>query len=451
MHFEHDVESHSRKSACKLVRQNSFTQLGAPLIWGSHSVATAVTKANTVFLSYGRSPERGTRLAARLREYLTARDFDVWQDEERIRAGYPWSEQIRDGIRDSKVLLALLSPHAVRTGKDAECQEGTASVCLEEIQYARDRIPILPVMTDTCEIPFVISRPPYIDARRWDESSTQCQAILDAIVSALVDALHGNVRERQWYVLPAPWDFAAALKMNRAGFHGRSWLLSRIDRWLAEEKTTSLLIVGDPGIGKSALAAELVHRNPSGQVLAYHVCDANIPDTLKAARFVQNLAANRDRPGRPARAYRESAGEYRLSGCVPYDSDAHSGPAREDACAARPRRRSAQGRHESRRSNMGTDSGIGARVSEARGDLVPKRHGKRSAGVWRRHFGLGDAGQYAGLRRQQGCSICVESATQHSRGECSMKRKPPSERPAPWRSRVPLTRAHGLAWEYWRE
>ena len=52
----------------------------------------------------------------------------------------------------------------------------------------------------------------------------------------------------------------------------------------------ALLIKGDPGIGKIAVVAELVQNNPGGQVLAYHCCQADNPETTSPARFVQNLA-----------------------------------------------------------------------------------------------------------------------------------------------------------------
>ena len=51
-----------------------------------------------------------------------------------------------------------------------------------------------------------------------------------------------------------------------------------------------MLITGDPGIGKSAIVAQLVHMNPGGQVLAYHCCRADTPETLRPGRFIRGLA-----------------------------------------------------------------------------------------------------------------------------------------------------------------
>jgi hypothetical protein len=44
-------------------------------------------------------------------------------------------------------------------------------------------------------------------------------------------------------------------------------------------------------VGKSALVAQLVFLNPGGQVLAYHCCQADTPETLRPARFVRSVAA----------------------------------------------------------------------------------------------------------------------------------------------------------------
>ena len=56
---------------------------------------------------------------------------------------------------------------------------------------------------------------------------------------------------------------------------GRQWLFDAIEAWRTDpNRPRALLITGDPGIGKSAIVAQLVHLNPGGQVLAYHCCRA---------------------------------------------------------------------------------------------------------------------------------------------------------------------------------
>jgi WD40 repeat protein/serine/threonine protein kinase len=91
--------------------------------------------------------------------------------------------------------------------------------------------------------------------------------------------------------LPEPWDFTPFLVEKLKGFTGREWVFQVIDEWRLKRSPPALLIVGEPGVGKSTLLAELIQRNPGGHILAYHCCRADTPATLDPAGFVRNLAA----------------------------------------------------------------------------------------------------------------------------------------------------------------
>ena len=69
-----------------------------------------------LFLSYGRRD--AAELAHRLNVDLEALGYEVWQDARDIRAGKEWEQQISDGLRSTQVVIALLSPHAVRRAGD---------------------------------------------------------------------------------------------------------------------------------------------------------------------------------------------------------------------------------------------------------------------------------------------------------------------------------------------
>jgi tetratricopeptide (TPR) repeat protein len=103
-------------------------------------------------------------------------------------------------------------------------------------------------------------------------------------------ALRGEVRHRRGYQELHPLDFGGYLAERRRDFVGRQWLFDRIDGWRVGRRERALLVTGEPGIGKSAAVAQLVHLNPGGQVLAYHCCRADDPDTTDPTRFVQGLA-----------------------------------------------------------------------------------------------------------------------------------------------------------------
>jgi WD40 repeat protein len=244
----------------------------------------------SLFLSYG--VRDASEIAERLHRDLAARGYQVWQDVSRLRTGRPWDEDVSEGLRTSQVVLALLSPHSVRHALDTGNPTATDSVCLDEIAYARGarKIPIVPVQVISCETPFLIYRLHQIDFRDWRESEATYQAGLSQICAGIEAALLGETPERPWRPLLDPWDFAPFLLEKRNHFTGRQWLFRDLDEWRRKEAPPALLITGEPGIGKSAIVAALVHENPEGQVLAYHCCRADTPATLEPARFVRSLA-----------------------------------------------------------------------------------------------------------------------------------------------------------------
>jgi len=246
-----------------------------------------------LFLSYDRRDSRD--LANRLCVDLTAAGYEVWQDTSEIRAGRSWEEQIEDGLRSTQLVVALLSPHAVRKSTDPTSPDNLDSVCLDEIsfaRFARPPIPIVPAMAVPCDPPFCIFRLDYVDLTQWSQSEDQYRAGFHNLLEEIEAARRNETRYRSWMHRLKPLDvFDAYLNEKRQDFCGREWLFDEIDSWRFSRRERALLITGDPGVGKSAIVAQLVHLNPGGQLLAYHCCMADTPETLRPARFVQSLAA----------------------------------------------------------------------------------------------------------------------------------------------------------------
>jgi hypothetical protein len=236
-----------------------------------------------LFLSYGRRDAE--EIAERLEADLSLLGFDVWRDRRQIRSGKEWDDEIEAGLRSSQLVVALLSPHAVRE----------ESVCRDEIGFARHacKVPIVPVMVQPCEAPFVIFRLDYVDLCAWRDSPDRYKQGFRRLLDAITAAQRGEPpRYRRWDDRFLPFDFASFLHDRRRDFCGRQWLFDEIEAWRTDpNRPRALLITGDPGIGKSAIVAQLVHLNPGGQVLAYHCCRADTPETLRPARFVRSLAA----------------------------------------------------------------------------------------------------------------------------------------------------------------
>jgi hypothetical protein len=111
-----------------------------------------------LFLSYGRRDAE--ELADHLEQDLTLFGYEVWRDKRKLRSGKDFMREIEDGLRSSQLVVALLSPHAVREPGDPNSSDDLASVCLDELHLARFscKLPIVPVMAVSCRPPFVIFR-----------------------------------------------------------------------------------------------------------------------------------------------------------------------------------------------------------------------------------------------------------------------------------------------------
>ncbi|MGO9464335.1 MAG: toll/interleukin-1 receptor domain-containing protein [Isosphaeraceae bacterium] len=116
-----------------------------------------------LFLSYGRGD--AAELADRLEQDLSLFGYEVWRDLRKIRSGKAWEEEIVDGLRSTQLVVALLSPHAVRRSGDPNSPDDADSVCLDELSFARFacKTPIVPVMAIPCKPPFVVFRLDYVE------------------------------------------------------------------------------------------------------------------------------------------------------------------------------------------------------------------------------------------------------------------------------------------------
>jgi WD40 repeat protein len=244
-----------------------------------------------LFLSYGRRD--AADLANRLRADLENLGYEVWQDTRKIRAGKEWEQEIQDGLRSTQVVIALLSPHAVRRSTNPDNPDNVDSVCLDELTFARfatPPTPIVPVMAIACEPPFTVFRLDYIEMTRWSQSEDEYRRGFERLTQGIEAAVKGQpLPFRRWYHCLPVLDFAPQLHDKRQGFVGRQWLLDDIDAWRVAHQERALLITGDPGIGKSAFVAEMIHRDPGGRVLAYHICRADDPETLRPSTFIMSL------------------------------------------------------------------------------------------------------------------------------------------------------------------
>lgn len=159
--------------------------------------------------------------------------------------------------------------------------------------------------------------------RRQVEDSHGLRLFADAddltkqVLSALAARLqrldgHATAGGFRW---PPAWDFAAYIADKCESFAGRDWLLADIAAWQAAGQPRALLVRADFGVGKSAMMAELVRRNPGGTIAAHHFCQHDTQATLDAGVFVQSIAAQlaRSLPGYRALVEGDPALQQRLA------------------------------------------------------------------------------------------------------------------------------------------
>lgn len=261
-------------------REGDAIAVTSPEAGHIHSVGGHSERSVRVMISYGRAD--AAELARTLRSDLTDRGFDVWLDEFELRAGREWEERIEQSILAADVVVALLTPHAVRRPD---------GVCLDEIAFARSEgRRIVPAMAVVCRPPFTIYRLDWIDFRGWERQDAYA-TLLDRLAGELqkpgveIDGLHAHV-----FGQLGPMDFGPEVARLSRDFTGRQWLDGELDSWLNDDREGRLFfLVGDPGSGKSAFLASVVARHPA--VAGYHFCQRTLGDSLDPRRFVCSLAA----------------------------------------------------------------------------------------------------------------------------------------------------------------
>ena len=243
-----------------------------------------------VFISYGRAD--ASLFVDRLAADLERAGLKVWRDVTQLRSPHAWDDQIQAALKQSDVVVAVLTPHAVRAAR----QPGKAdeSVCLDELAFARfspPPTPIVPILLLPCEPPFVIYRTQYLDFLEADHQQERYDKALTALVRT-IDAVKNGAPLSYRTTQFEPLDFDVYLKAKTRDFVGRQWLMDEVFARLQDPKgSRALLLVGEPGWGKSAFAGHLFAANPDGQLLAAHFCRADRKDSINPRRFVESLVA----------------------------------------------------------------------------------------------------------------------------------------------------------------
>jgi TIR domain/AAA ATPase domain len=225
------------------------------------------------FISYGHAD--ASALAVRLRADLQARGVHpVWLDSEMIGAGGLWTVSIENGIREADVVLAIMSPHSLRAD----------SICHDEVALAvaeHKRVVPVRATADPALAPSLL-----LVRRSWVDFSGDYEGALECLLRALSGDESGLAQPLATVAGQRPLDFAFDIAERSRGFVGREWLVAELEAWLASDRGRAFVVVGEPGIGKSAIAAHLASRPDA---VAVHCCSTGNRDTLAPLAFVANV------------------------------------------------------------------------------------------------------------------------------------------------------------------
>lgn len=237
-----------------------------------------VVNPKNIFISYGHKD--ASELALKLEKDLKNEGHNVWLDKSRMRDAEPWEDQIEVEILNREIFIALLTPYAV--GRPD-------GVCRDEISMARfEHRKIIPIMVIKCTPPLCIYRLNYIDFQGW-EIEHQYEKVFLRLKKLLEREAGAEGLYARVFSELKKLDFGSEIFKLTKDFTGRKWLFDELDEWLATKDNRVFLITGDPGIGKSAIIAYLVHNHP--QVVACHFCDSDIKDSLDTNLFIRSIAA----------------------------------------------------------------------------------------------------------------------------------------------------------------
>jgi len=149
-----------------------------------------------IFISYSHAD---AEFANSLCGEIEAAGYEVWLDRTDIKTGSHWDDEIVKGLNASQVFLILLSNKSVASQN-----------VKDEIGYAVDhKMQILPILIETCDVPFRLKRFQYVDAAGLQKSE-KIKTTLKHLTSILPISQPGERQPKKERINMDPITLAAA-------------------------------------------------------------------------------------------------------------------------------------------------------------------------------------------------------------------------------------------------
>jgi len=224
-----------------------------------------MTDNTKLFISHTTQDERDHRLAHLLANGLRIRGAQVWIAPGNISAGSKWEKEIISSItKECTHFLVILSAASTR-----------AEWVLKEIGLAKKRLEddstfkILPLAVGKLG---KYAGKTFIDQFQWIPYHREFSAQLNAVAREL--GLPPNI----------PDQFRSFIESRTEGFVGREYVFAALDEFIRKKDRGYFIIQGDPGEGKSAIAAEYVKR--TGCVAHFNIRSEGI---TRSNQFLDNI------------------------------------------------------------------------------------------------------------------------------------------------------------------
>lgn len=227
---------------------------------------------DSAFFSYSRND---SEFALRLAEDLKVAGANVWLDQLDITPGQRWDRSVEDALTNCQRLLVILSPSSVNS-----------SNVMDEVSFALEtQKPVIPILHNTCTIPFRLRRVQYVDFRSDYEKALK--TLLRTLGAAAVQQ-PTEVPSIEPTKTPEPKESATATPAAPLKEGGRSQLaMDRTTEWPQVPKSLRIVAVLVLVLAVSLIWLFFHSRNSNKSLSAEG--NAQLPS--------RNEAANSNSPG----------------------------------------------------------------------------------------------------------------------------------------------------------
>lgn len=248
--------------------------------------------SNKIFFSYGH--DINTPLVLKIKEDLEREGYAVWVDKHKIRAGDEWRKKIVEGLIDTDKVLSFLSVHSVRN----------PGVCLDELRIALglkhgNIKTILLENEGSVSPPATVSDVQWLDLSDWKEHgdinskefnewySEKFNELRQLIENDESVAYCGDITTLKQILNPYLSDSKEQYLLNRQ-YLGRKWLDEELLKWKEDRSSKAFVLLGSPGIGKSAFATHAMHYD--SQIVCGIFCEWDKSSSTNPITVIKSMA-----------------------------------------------------------------------------------------------------------------------------------------------------------------